>query len=145
VPRSVVFPAQLRSFCVTERLGLAQELALPVASDVYTPPSIAGMALSGPSPPHSVRRLQRLTGAPGPFSAQRRTIFCTGPGMELCVVSPHQAPAPPRRIAMRGSRCGTETILARFRRPWKIGLNRLMSLRKSRTFSWPLPAAGRLG
>ena len=31
-----------------------------------------------------------LTGTPEPFSAPRRTIFCTGPGMELCVVSPHQ-------------------------------------------------------
>ena len=31
-----------------------------------------------------------LTGTPGPFSGLRRTIFCTGPGMELCVVSPHQ-------------------------------------------------------
>ena len=62
---------------------------------------------AGPSLPAWHPGLQRLTGAPGPFSAQRRTIFCTGPGMELCVVSPYQAPVPPRRIAMRCSRCGT--------------------------------------
>ena len=95
VPRSVVLPAQLRSLCVTECPGYGHACsACPPA--MCHPPSIAGMSgLRDHQPParHSNascasqarRSLFQLRG--GPFSA-------TGPGMELCVVSPHQQHRP---------------------------------------------------
>ena len=89
------------------------------AHDVV-PPSIAGM-LRLPTeelrrPDHHPRLVSEcilcLTGTPGPFSTPRRTILCTGPRAGLCVVSLPPAPVPPRRIAMRCSRGGTEVILS---------------------------------
>ena len=133
VPRSVVFPAQLRSLCVTERPGLARRLqaitgtpevsaclqCLHPAIHRWLPTAKAAAGVVGTITPAFRSGLQCLTGTPGPFSGLRRTIFCTGPDVELCVVSPHQAPAPPRRIAMRGSRCGTGVILAQLLRAGK--------------------------
>ena len=108
VPRSVVFPAQRRFLCVTERPGLARECPKsqgfresPAASDVYTPPSIAGLPTAKPPradgkgaagvvgtiTPALRSGLQLVTRAPEPFSVPRRTIFCAGPMAELCVVA----------------------------------------------------------
>jgi hypothetical protein len=93
VPRSVVCPVQLRSLCVTEALGSGRAgfqgmPDRPCAFDV--PPAIHRWhgRQCGTINPRLASGLQRLTGAPEPFAAPRRTIFCTGPGMELCVVSP---------------------------------------------------------
>ena len=99
------------------------------------------------------RRDRRSRSAPGPpmphrhartFFSRRRTIFCTGPMTGICVVPPPPAPAPPRRIAMRCSRCRTKTILARFPTPWKIEAKPLALLKKSRTLVGLFPRAGRL-
>ena len=139
VPRSAVFPAQLRFPCVTERLGVADACAASTPT-MCRPPSLdcrqqsCGLPTAklrpadskaaacrqqscGGLPDHHPRLTFEcifcLTGTPRPFSAGRRTIFCTGPGIELCVVAPCQAPVPPRRIAMRCSRCGTAEILSK--------------------------------
>jgi hypothetical protein len=56
------------------------------------------------------------------------------PGMGLCVVSPYQAPVPPRRIAMRGSRCGTKEIIAWCEGAGKIGVSGLISIGNARKF-----------
>jgi hypothetical protein len=106
VPRSVVFPAQLRSFCVQG----------PWPFGVNDPAGGWQVRLRAFARNRRDRRsrsapgLLCLTGTPGPFSARRRTIFCTGPMAERCVVSPSPAPVPPRRIAMRCSRCGTKRL-----------------------------------
>jgi hypothetical protein len=129
VPRSVVFPVQLRSFCV-QGPGPRGVVTLPASGT------------SGPRFSPSNRRDRRSRSAPGPpmphrhataFSSRRRTIFCTGPMTGICVVPPSPAPAPPRRIAMRCSRCGTRVILAQFRGTWKIGVKPLATLKKSLT------------
>ena len=120
VPRSVVRPTQLRSLCVTGCPGNADASPSLHAHDV-PPFSIAG---SPAVPVHHPRLASEcllcLTGTPEPFSAPRRTIFCAGHDGELCVVSPPSpAPVPPRRIAMRCSRGGTEESSHGFeRRGW---------------------------
>ena len=117
------------------------------AHDVL-PFSIAG---SPEVPDHHLRLVSEcllcLTGTPEPFSAPRRTIFCTGPMVELCVSSPPPAPVPPRRIAMRCSRCETGVILAQVRTPWKIGVSGLFLNENRRKFwrGWfyPSPSASK--
>ena len=119
---------------------LAQELALPVAS-MSTPrhPSLDchGFAVAGvvgTITPALRSGLQLVTRAPAPFSAPRRTIFCTGPMAGLCVVSPSPAPVPPRRIAMRCSQGGTGVILSQVSGTGKNGVRRLNSIRNRRAF-----------
>jgi hypothetical protein len=115
VPRSVVFPAQLRFLCVQGPwpFGVNDPAGgWQVRSRAFARNRRDRRSRSAPG-------LLCLTGTPGPFSARRRTIFCQGPGMELCVVSPHQAPVPPRRIAMRCSRGGTGVIFAQVWSRWR--------------------------
>jgi hypothetical protein len=79
--------------------------------------------------PPGIRCLLCLTGTPGPFSGLRRTIFCDGPRHGALRRLPTPAtPAPPRRIAMRGSRCGTAVIIAWLERAWKNGVSGLYSI-----------------
>ena len=91
-----ICPMQLRSLCFTERPGPAQGLSGPgglrclLAIHRWTADGKAAVGVAGPSTPAWRSGLLCLTGTPEPFSAPRRTIFCTGPGLELCVVSPHQ-------------------------------------------------------
>ena len=85
-----IYPMQLRSLCVTERLVPHGDFP-PSASDVFpvsigplpTPSLAAGgkaaVAFGGTITPALRSGLQRLTGAPGPFSARRRTILCMSP------------------------------------------------------------------
>jgi hypothetical protein len=82
------------------------------AHDVL-PFSIAG---SPEVPDHHPRLVSEcilcLTGTPEPFAAPRRTIFCDRPRHGALRRLPIPAtPVPPRRIAMRCSRGGTEVIL----------------------------------
>ena len=99
---------RLRFLCVTER-RVPLRSSDQSASDVFpapigplpTPSLAAGakprVAFAGAINPGLRSGLQRVTRAPGPFSARRRTIFRTGSDMELRVVSPcrHTGPASP--------------------------------------------------
>jgi hypothetical protein len=117
VPRSVVFPAQLRSFCSRTARAVAG-FVRPRRHPMPAPSSIAGMTFAGTITPGLRSGLQCLTGTPRPFSAGRRTIFCNGPRHgALRRLSMPATPVPPRRIAMRCSRGGTGVILAWFPAP----------------------------
>ena len=84
-PYSVVFPVQLRFLCVTERPVPLEDFS-PSASDVY-PAIHRWHGVRGTITPALRSGLQCLAGTPNPFSGWRRTIFCTGPIMRLCVAS----------------------------------------------------------
>ena len=119
VPRSVIFPRNSGPSASPNASGWRTLVQLPRPR--CPPSSLAGLPtaklrrVAGPSPRLTFECILCLTGTPRPFSAERRTIFCTGPGIELCVVAPCQAPVPPRRIAMRCSRCGTGNHRTGFR------------------------------
>ena len=90
---------QLRSLCVTERPVPLRDFS-PSASDVFPAPigrlptpSLAAGGKAAVAFAEAIALglrsgLQCLTGTPNPFSGWRRTIFCTGLIMRLCVASP---------------------------------------------------------
>jgi hypothetical protein len=88
-PRSVVFPTQLRSLCVTGCLGNTDASSSLRARDV-TSSAIAGRPML---PVHHPRLASEcllcLTGTPSPFSGLRRTIFCAGHDSEVYVLPLH--------------------------------------------------------
>ena len=88
-PRSVVFPAQLRSLCVTECLGVTDASPSLHAHDV--PPAIHRWHVggAGPSPPAGIRMPPMPHRHAGAFSAPRRTIFCAGHDSEVYVLPLH--------------------------------------------------------